>query len=95
MKSLVSDAFFCICVLFACATVAATETFSRGAHFTHKPSCSFQHVSQTQSAQFGHLWKFPFASFCAFSKAASCSFCHSGDMPVNRPLTASTPLSTP
>src|SRR5215510_1929435 len=77
------------------ALAAATSTFSRGASSTHKPSCSFQSISQTYFLHFGHLWKCPFASFWAVSNAASCSLCHSGDIPRNFSAYASAPRSTP
>lgn len=70
------------------------STFMRGAHSTQRPSSSLKSDSQTHCLHLWHRWKCLFASFCAISKARSCSLCHSGDIPWNLSLKIFPPRST-
>jgi hypothetical protein len=91
VKTWVLSAFCFMSVTIFSALAAATSVLSLGASSMQRPSCSFQSFSQTYLWHLGHRWKWPFASFCASSKACSCSLCHSGVMPSKRWLMASAP----
>ncbi len=93
VKTWVLSAFCFMSVTIFSALAAATSVLSLGASSMQRPSCSFQSFSQTYLWHLGHRWKWPFASFCASSKACSCSLCHSGVIPSKRWLMASAPRS--
>ena len=54
-----------------------------GSTLYQRPSSSLKSASHTHCRQPWQRWKCCWASFWALTKACSCSFCHSGLIPLN------------
>ena len=62
---------WCICWISTWARVASISAASLGAHETHRPRASFQHVSSTQWLERGQRVKSGMISLAAFLSASS------------------------